>query len=191
MTCIVGLNAKGKIWIGGDAAGSDSTTMTRVVRKDQKVFKLGSLNGTEQFIIGYAGSFRFGQLLRYKFTPPDKAEGADDYGYLVTEFMDGLRTAMKEAGFVKIDDAVESLDESSAIIGFNGHLYSIEEDFQVSEMALPYCAIGCACDFAFGSLETGFKLSKRMAPRKRIQLALEAAATFSAGVCPPFTIQSL
>jgi ATP-dependent protease HslVU (ClpYQ) peptidase subunit len=189
MTCIVGLNAKGKIWIGGDSAGVDSDNMMRVVRKDPKVFKLA--NGTSQFIVGYAGSFRFGQIMRYKFTPPDQTEGTDDYAYLVTDFMDALRTATKEAGFTKVDDSVESFEESSALLGFNGKLYTVEEDLQVGEMALPYCALGCGSDFAFGSMETSFKLSKRMSPRKRIQLALEAAAVFSAGVCPPFTIQSL
>lgn len=89
------------------------------------------------------------------------------------------------------DDSVESLEDCAAILGFNGHLYSIEEDLQIGEMALPYIATGCGADFAFGSMDTSFKLSKRMAPRKRVQLALEAAAVFSAGVCPPFTIQSL
>lgn len=186
MTCIVGLNAKGKIWIGGDSAGIDTDNLLRVVRKDPKVFKLDN-----RFIVGYSGSFRFGQILRYKFTPPEKPEEMDDYAYLVTDFMDALRTATKDGGFTKVDDSVESLEEASAILGFNGRLYTIEEDLQVGEMALPYCSLGCGSDFAFGSLHTGFQLSKRMAPRKRIQMALEAASHFSAGVCPPFTIQSL
>lgn len=185
MTCIVGLNVKGKIWIGGDSAGTDSNLL-RVVRKDQKVFKLG-----DQFIIGYAGSFRFGQLLRYKFVPPEQPEGKDDYDYMVTTWLDALRTVLKDAGFTKIDDSVETFDDASAIIGYNGRLYCLEEDLQIGEMALPYAAVGCGSDFAFGSLDTSFKLSKRMAPRKRVQMALESAAAFSAGVCPPYTIQSL
>ena len=185
MTCIVGLNAKGKIWIGGDSAGTYSNLL-RVVRKDPKVFKIGS-----DFIVGYAGSFRFGQVLRFKFTPPDKPEGKEDYEYMVTNWMDTLRTVLKDAGYTKVEDNVESFEDGEAIIGYNGRIYTLESDLQIGEMALPYAAIGCGADFAFGSLETGFKLSKRMAPRKRVQLALEAATTFSAGVCPPFSILSL
>ena len=185
MTCVVGLHSKGKVWIGGDSAGTD-TTLMRVLRKDPKVFKLGS-----EYIIGYAGSFRFGQVLRYKFTPPEKPEGKDDYEFMVVDWLDALRTVLKDSGFTKIDDNVETFEDSSALIGYNGRLYCLEEDMQVGELIVPYAAIGCGADFAFGSIETSSKLSKRMAPRKRVQLALEAAATFSAGVSAPFTIQCL
>jgi ATP-dependent protease HslVU (ClpYQ) peptidase subunit len=186
VTCIVGWKAKDRVWIGGDSAGVDTANMMKVVRKDPKVFKLGT-----EYLIGYAGSFRFGQLLRYKFTPPEKAEGKDDYEFLVADWVEALRTTMKESGFTKVEDNVESLEESSALIAYNGRLYTLEEDLQVGEMVLPYAALGCGADFAWGSLETGWKISKRMAPRKRLQLALEAASTFSAGVMPPFTIMSL
>lgn len=186
MTCIVGLQAKGKIWIGGDSAGIAPETLMRVLRKDSKVFKLGS-----EYIIGYSGSFRFGQVLRYKFTPPEKPEGKDDYEFLVTDWLDALRVTLKDSGFTKIDDNVESFEDSSALIGYNGKLYCLEEDMQIGELTVPYASIGCGADFAFGSLDTSIKLSKRMSPRKRVQLALEAASTFSGGVAAPFTIQSL
>lgn len=186
MTCIVGWNTKGKVWIGGDSAAYDSTNYVREVRKDPKVFKIGS-----EYLIGYAGSFRFGQLMRYKFVPPEKPEGKGDYEFLVTDWMDALRAMLKDAGFAKVDDNVESFVDSSALIGYEGKLYNLEDDLQIGELALPYAASGCGSDFALGSFDTSWRLSKRMAPRKRIQLALEAAASFSAGVCPPFTIQSL
>lgn len=186
MTCIAGWNAKGKVWIGGDSAGYDPTNYVREVRKDHKVFKI-----SPDYLIGYAGSFRFGQLIRYKFIPPGKPEGKDDYEFLVTDWMDALRTVLKDSGFTKVDDNVESFEDSSALIGYNGKLYGLAADLQIGELLLPYASIGCGSDFALGSFETGWKLSKRISPRKRIQLALEAASTFSAGVCPPFTIQSL
>ena len=186
MTCVVGWNAIGKIWMGGDSAGVDAANLMRVVRKDTKVFKLGT-----EYLIGYAGSFRFGQLLRYKFVPPEKPEGKDDYEFMVVDWMDAVRTVLKDSGFSKVDDNVESFEDSSAIIGYNGRLYCLEEDLQIGELTLPYAAIGCGADFAWGSLDTGYKLSKRISPRKRIQLALEAAGAFSAGVAPPYTIMSL
>ena len=185
MTCVVGLDAKGKIWIGGDSAGTDSNFL-RVIRKDTKVFKLDN-----RFIMGYAGSFRFGQVLQYKFTPPDQPEDKDDYAYMVTDFMDALRKTMIASVFAKVEDSEETWGDATAVIGYNGRLYTIEADLQVGEMALPYCAIGCGADFAFGSLETSMKISKRMAPRKRVIMGLEAAAAFSAAVCPPFIVMSL
>ena len=186
MTCVVGLSAKGKIWIGGDAAGFDTETYRCVAMRDTKVFKLGT-----EYLVGFAGSYRFGQLLRYKFVPPEKPEGQDDYEFLVTDFMDVLRNTMKDEGIVKIENSIESLDEAGALVGFNGKLYNIEEDFQIGEMVLPYCAIGSGADYSYGSLDTSFKISKRMAPRKRVLMALEAASAFSSAVRPPFTIMSL
>ena len=98
---------------------------------------------------------------------------------------------MISSGYAKVEDSEETWGDGCAVIGYNGRLYTIEGDLQVGEMALPYCAIGCGADFAFGSFETSMKLSKRMAPRKRVLLSLEAAAAFSAAVCPPFIVMSL
>ena len=110
---------------------------------------------------------------------------------MVTDFMDALRKTMIASGFAKVEDSEETWGDATAVIGYNGRLYTIEADLQVGEMALPYCAIGCGADFAFGSLETSMKISKRMAPRKRVIMGLEAAAAFSAAVCPPFIVMSL
>ena len=172
--------------MGGDSAAVDTDTFRCVIMRDPKVFKL-----QDQFLIGFAGSYRFGQLLCYKFIPPEKSEGQDDYEFMVTDFMDSLRNLMKNEGVVKVSDSVESLDEMGALIGFNGKLYNLDEDFQIGEMVLPYCSIGSGADFAFGSLETSFQLSKRMSPRKRVLMALGAAAAFSATVSSPFTVLSL
>ena len=186
MTCIVGLHSKGKVWIGGDSAGVSPATLSKVLRKDSKVFKIGT-----EYIVGYSGSFRFGQVLRYKFIPPEKPEGKDDYEFLVTDWLDTLRSTLRDSGFTKIDDNVETFEDAYALIGYNGKLYCLEEDLQIGELTVPFASIGCGSDFAFGSLDTSIKLSKRMSPRKRVQLALEAAAAFSGGVSAPFTIQSL
>lgn len=64
MTCIVGLVDKGSIYMGGDSAGVAGLSVT--TRADEKVF----LNGP--FIMGFTTSFRMGQILRYKFVPPDQ-----------------------------------------------------------------------------------------------------------------------
>lgn len=185
MTCIVGWKAKDKVWIGGDSCGVYEDSM-KTVRKDSKVFKLGS-----EYLLAYAGSYRFGQLLRFKFVPPDKPEGKSDFEFLVVDWVDALRTTMKDSGFTKIDDNVESIEDAGALIGYNGKLYILEEDLQIGELSTPYAAMGCGANFAYGSLDTSHRISKRMSPRKRIQLALDAASTFSTGVCPPYTIMSI
>lgn len=69
MTCIVGLVDQGNVWIGGDSAGVGGYDL--MLRADQKVFRNGD------FLMGFTSSFRMGQLLRYKLSPP-KLHSDDD-----------------------------------------------------------------------------------------------------------------
>jgi len=181
MTCIVGIAAKGKVWMGGDSCASDGSE--KVIRKDPKVFI------KEDFLIGYSGSFRLGQILKYRFDPPVKRDEQEDFEYLVTDWLDALRHTCKGSGLTKIDDNEESVP-GGALIGYNGRLYVLEEDFQIGEPKCNYYAIGCGSGVAFGSLYTTMLLTKRMLPRRKIQQALEAATTYAMGVEPPFTILS-
>lgn len=53
----------------------------------------------------------------------------------------------------------------SFLVGYNGVLYEIGEDFQVADNTDLYCSLGCGEDYAHGSLFTTSKL--HMSPRKR------------------------
>lgn len=182
MTCIVGTVSKGKVWIGGDSCASDGSE--KVARKDPKVFELGNM------VIGYAGSFRFGQLLRYKFAPPGKKDDQEDYEYLVTDWLDALRHTCKEGGLTKVEDNEETLPDSSAIIGYNGRLFVLDSDLNLGEPVTNFYAIGAGSAVAFGALNASWVLSKKMQPRRRLTLALESASMFAVGVEPPFVIIS-
>ena len=83
MTCIVGYQHKGKVWIGGDSAGVGGLSLT--VRADRKVFQ------NKQFIMGFTTSFRMGQLLQYRFKPPSISKGENIETYMCTKFIDGVR----------------------------------------------------------------------------------------------------
>jgi len=182
MTCIVGI-VSDKIWIGGDSAASGDGTV--ILRKDEKVFK------RDQFLYGYAGSFRLGQLLRYKFNPPTKRSKRQDiYEYMVSEWMDSLRKCLKDSGYTKILDENHEEIEASFLVGYKGRLFIVDEDLNVGETLHSYIAIGSGEPYALGSLNTTDKI-KNMDPEKRIQLALEAAAEMSTGVRPPFHILSI
>jgi ATP-dependent protease HslVU (ClpYQ) peptidase subunit len=172
-----------RVWIGGDSAGSDSSSIC--IRRDPKVFK------NSDFLIGYCGSFRLGQLVRYKFTPPDHSEKKDAFEYMVTEFSESIRELAKEHGLSKVDDNVESLDTSSLLIGYRGRLFTLEEDFQIGEVETEYYAIGEGSDLALGSMYTTNKQKRGYTPRKRLELALEASAKFCKSVSSPFIILSI
>jgi ATP-dependent protease HslVU (ClpYQ) peptidase subunit len=183
MTCVVALEQDGVVYVGADSAGFDSNLAIRS-RADEKVF----ITENGEFIMGFAGSFRIGQLLRYALVPPDQASKKDDMAYMVTDFIDAVRAMQKEKGSMKKEDELEE-HESVFIVGYRGKLYIVEEDFQVGRPIENYAAIGCGADLAMGAMFATQKAA--MNPEDRVRLALAAAVEFNAGVRPPYRILKL
>jgi ATP-dependent protease HslVU (ClpYQ) peptidase subunit len=175
MTCIVGLVHDGDVYIGGDSAGVAGLSIT--IRADEKVF------GNGPFIMGFTTSFRMGQLLRYKLAPPAQTVHQGDMEYMVTSFIDSCRQCFAGNGFGDKDASVGG----NFLVGYKGKLYNIEGDYQVGIPKLNYDAVGCGSDLALGALFA----TEGLSPEERINAALAAASTFSAGVAPPFTILKL
>jgi len=179
MTCIVGLVENGVIYMGADSLASDTKGTSVLGRADEKVF----ING--DFIIGFAGSFRVGQLLRYAFEAPDKPKKHDDMAYMVINFIDAVRELHKEKGSLKREDE-EEFHSVGLLVGYNGKLYSIEEDFDVGCPQDDYCCIGVGAQVANGAMYATRDM--QMDPKKRITLALEAAARYDSVCRAPFVI---
>ena len=175
MTCIVGLVVEGIVYIGGDSAGVSGLNLN--VRKDSKVFKNGN------FLIGYTSSFRMGQILRYKFSPPNYYSDKEVYEYMVAVFVEEIRKCFKNYGYATVQNNQES--GGAFLVGFKNRLFRIESDYQVCENVLPFDAVGCGAEFARGSLYTSTDK-----PKNRILKALQAAQEFSAGVREPFIIKN-
>lgn len=177
MTCIVGLEYKGKVYIGGDSAGVSGLSIR--IRSDTKVFKRGP------FIMGFTSSFRMGQLLMYKLNVSKQTRNQTDYQYMVTTFIDAVRECLKNGGFAARSEEVES--GGTFLVGYKNKLYKICEDYQVGVPAASYSSIGCGNKFAIGAIRVLMQ-QKNITPKKAIQEALETAVAFSGGVRPPFTI---
>lgn len=176
MTAIVGIAEDGKVWIGGDSAGVGGLSMQ--TRTDPKVF----LNG--EFVFGYSTSFRMGQLLEYEFSPPMPIEGESGMAYMVRRFIPCVKDCLSLGGFQAVENGQDS--GGTFLVGYRGQLYEIESDYQVARVRQGYHACGCGDDLALGSLHTTAQLGLR--PEERIEMALSAAAEFSAGVRGPFSI---
>lgn len=179
MTCIVGIMDGKHVVLGGDSCGSDG--YSKQTRLDVKVFKRGP------FVIGFTSSFRMGQVLRYKLNTPEQDPRVSDYEYMVTSFIDSVRVCLKNAGFAKKENEVEH--GGTFLVGYNGQLYFVDEDYQVGVVAENYEAVGAGESFAKGAL---FALAgnKRMSAKERIRIALEAASQFATSVGGPFNYVS-
>lgn len=169
MTCIVGVAAKGKVWMGGDSCGSNEETWQVV--PEPKVFERAGM------LIGACGSFRLIDLLKYTWEIPDYPVGMDYDRYMRTSFIKSL-------------EALEFGKElpGDILVGYAGKLYHILTDYAVVGAPNWGMAIGTGGYSARGSLYTTRKGS--MTPRLRVLTALEASSNVEMGVTPPFTVLS-
>ncbi len=178
MTCIVGLVDNGKVYIGGDSAGVSGYSIT--ARNDDKVFRNGD------FVMGFTSSFRMGQLLRYHFNPPP-CNTWDIERYMVTDFIDGVRSCLKDGGFARISNNEEH--GGVFLVGFKDRLFQIDSDYQVGWNTNNFDAVGCGDHLALGAMHILKDL--KLTATEKILAALSAAETYSAGVRSPFKVVSL
>lgn len=176
MTCIVGLIDKTGVYIGGDSAGVAGHSIT--VRADEKVFANGD------FILGFTSSFRMGDVLRYNAHFPKRHPDEEVNAFMVRRFVPACRAAFKEAGFLATENSVET--GGVFLMGYEGRLFRIDQDFQVGESTLPYEAVGPGSDIALGAL---YALAEAdIEATDKIKIALLAAEEFNTTVRRPFNI---
>jgi len=179
MTCIIGLVDSEKIYMGCDSAGVAGLDICG--RADQKIFKV------DNFIMGFTSSFRMGQLLRYDFNPSKRHPDIDVYKYMVTEFINEVRSCLKRGGYASKENETEK--GGTFLVGYAGNLFRIGSDYQVGQNILPFDSCGCGQNYALGSLYT--TKEDNIKSSERILIALKAAQEFSAGVRGPFHIEVL
>ena len=174
MTCIVGIKTDDAVHIGSDSAGVSGGLVE--IRRDSKVFSLG------EFIFGFTSSFRMGQLIQYRFTPPTPPQEAEQvFAYMATDFVDAVRKVFEEYGYMGKDDTGRE-EGGTFMVGYKNRLFEVHSDFQVAEFVMNFASVGCGSPYALGSLYW----SGHLMPKERIYMALEAAEFFSAGVRGPF-----
>lgn len=178
MTCIVAVRTDDGIWMGGDSAGTDGWLRQHILATS-KVWR------ADEYLYGICGSLRMGDLLRYKFSAPKPFEGDDVRSYLAGRWMDDLRKCFKDGGFNREKDGADA--GGTFLVGYRGHLMMVQDNYSLVESADGLLAVGCGDEYAMGALHA----SDGRKPEARVQVALEAAARFSAGVAPPFHIEHL
>ena len=180
MTCIVGLEYDGKVYMGGDSAAVANGNLQ--LSDTPKVFK------KQKLLIGYTWSFRMGQIIQYAKSFPKIKEYPDNYAYLVKSFVPFIRSLLKDAGWLIIE---KSRDEGGQfLVGLRGELFEINSDFSVLKMMDGFDAVGSGSYYALGALRI-LKHNTDKEPTMKIGLALEAAAYFSTSVSSPFVIEEL
>lgn len=175
MTAVVAIEdtSKKTVYMGADSCGIAGLNHT--VRDDPKVF----INGP--FIMAFTSSFRMGNLLNYKVDPPKQSVKQSDIQYMNTDFIDHVREVFNKNGYGT------PASGGTFLVGYNGKLYTVDNDFQIGIPHEKYDAAGCGAPYALGALFA----TKGKKPEERIKIALEAATFNSAGVLPPYRMLKL
>lgn len=176
MTAIVGLVHDGRVYIGGDSAGTGGYIQT--IRADHKVW------ASAGYVFGFTTSFRMGQLLRHAFTPPKPTVHLDRF--MCTVFIDAVRTCLKDGGWAS--KSSEREEGGTFLVGVAGRLFRVDQDYQVAESIDRFDAVGSGAELALGALHATAHLEIK--PKLRLRLALSAAARYSASVAEPFVLRS-
>ena len=177
MTCIVGVVSKGKIYMGGDSCGSSPYSWQTV--GNPKVFKV------QDFIIGCTTSFRMIDLLAYNLNIRRSHPDDSDDKFMRTTFIEGVRDCLKHGGFAKKDTPEKG---GNFLVGYNGRLYEVQDDFSVLNSPEWGCSVGSGEDAARGSLYT---TQNDKDPKKRVLTALKAAEAVVPSVRGPMMVLSL
>jgi ATP-dependent protease HslVU (ClpYQ) peptidase subunit len=178
MTCVVSLKTPDKIYIGADSAAVDGLDVCTV--KDEKVFALG-----DKMLIGFAGSFRVGQVVRYSLKIPAQKPGKSDHEYMCIDFIKALQKTLDDHG---LETKGEKEMDCIMLIAYKGEVYEIDSDFRVGIHSEVYNSVGSGRSFALGAMDA--IIDQKTPPDKKIQKALLAAAKYNAGVSAPFLIRS-
>lgn len=173
MTCIIGLEHNSKVYIGGDSAAINNVAIYET--NIRKVFQAGP------FLFGWTQSFRMGQILQYHLRVEKQTTEQDDMQYMVVTFIEAVHDCLKEYRF----DKDKEDDGPVFLVGYNGHLYTIYQDYQVQHFARGINAVGSGTEFALGAMSA----YKDMPPVKRIKRALNIAGQWSESVCGPYYVK--
>lgn len=180
MTCIVAIAQNGTVYMGSDHAASDDKSGWIISRKEPKCFKVG------QYGIAFTDSFRMGQILQYNWQPPKYTPTKTNAGldkFMRTKFIDSVKDSFAQHNFGVYANGQDA-EGGIFLVGMEGRIFTIDEDFHVGEATMNYMAEGSGGMFALGALHA---TRNQKNPKMRIKAALEAAAEFSMSVAPPFT----
>jgi ATP-dependent protease HslVU (ClpYQ) peptidase subunit len=137
MTCVIAFIDKDKnAVIAGDKAASDSVETFSV--KAPKVFSNGD------FLVGYEGSFRMGQVLQYNWCPPEKPEDKTTDEFMHTDVIGSILACFKEYLWQLEEDEDGDLGPVGGlfILVFEGRVFELQGDMSILEPSSEVSSIG-------------------------------------------------
>jgi len=176
MTCIVGCEFDGKVYLGGDIQGTGWNN--KVVHTQPKVFNKKGV------IFGYTTSYRFGQLLEHSLPDPVVPENDTEiYRWLISVLVPAIKAVLKENDYE---------GGGNCLIGVKSQLWELQNDFSVLRSVKGYAAVGSGYEYATGAIHGRIgslgKVMDRTEAIELVKLAIQAAGTYSPSVGTDSTV---
>jgi ATP-dependent protease HslVU (ClpYQ) peptidase subunit len=183
MTTVVGYKYENKVYMGADSLASCPDGFSEL-RADPKLFKTGD------YLIGFSGSYRIGQLLMYNTNFPTAPKSDKNiFKFMSTKFIDAVVESLEDRGALKDKSPDRILEtEATFLVAIRGNLFAILEDFQVADNSEPYSSIGSGASIALGAMSILETLE--MPPEEKVNRALQSAARHNVFTRSPFTVTS-
>lgn len=178
MTCVVGTIDGETVVLASDSAaigdpdGSEIYTMP-----EPKVFASGP------YVVGVCGSYRVGQVLRYRAELPEPPPSTDLRSFLVRDLAPAIGDLLAAEGVVGSHRTFLG-NKVALLVGCQGQLWCIGSDLTVMPEG-EFGAIGSGRLRAYAALHA-LKAAGIEPVQRRLELALEAAAKYTASVRPPW-----
>lgn len=179
MTCIIGIEYDGKVYIGGDSLVTQGWDCGVV--SGQKVFRLGD------FLIGCSGSVRMQNAVQYQLDIRVQSDDETDEHYILTGLIETMRQRLKDNAISTNENGAEETD-GALLVGYHGKLYEVGIDYSIMRFQRGYDAIGAGGDFALGAL-TVLKESEVFQPIEALIQALTISGRFSNTVAAPYYVE--
>jgi len=171
MTCIIGYKTGKSVYVAADSAATTEEGDIRHIVVE-KIFRNGD------YLIGYAGSIRAGQIfLPSRFEPPDSIE----------KLVEAMITKMGDLGCLVTTEYQTSASQTLFIIAYKNELYEILTDFQLNKISEGFTSIGCGASYAFGAMEV--IQEEDLSPTEKLKKALAVTAKYNYAVKPPFVVK--
>ena len=175
MTCIIGLETKNGVMLGADSAVSNGGECS--------VKRHGKIHRVSNHLIGVSGTSRVDDVIRYHLKLP-RYESGPVHRHMTTVVCPALTSAIREH-FSEWND--KDIGRWYFVIGVGGAVFEVDRTGHAGHYRRGYVTAGCGSTVALGAMYA----THGMPPRRRIRLALEAAAEHLEGVRAPFTIMEM
>lgn len=180
MTCVVGLERKGEVWLASDSFLGTDTAIG--LTSGPKWFHL------QDMTIGWAGDLRSAQVINHGLKLRSKRKKEDPTEYLVSIVARKFRDSLRDAGVVfKTTDGTESTNVEFLIV-LEGRLFQMWGDCSVIHCSRGMGAIGLGGPYALGALSALLPLPLDVTPEKTLDRVLRLSQTLSPGVNGPFYV---